>query len=37
MCVGGGAGGDYFEVGNPASFYLRADGDVTVEWVRRLP
>jgi len=41
MCISGGAGGDYFEVGNPKSFYLRADGDVpvtvTVKWVSEIP
>ena len=37
MCLGGGAAGDYLEVGNPSSFYLRTDGDVTVEWVSALP
>lgn len=37
MCINGGAGGDYFEVGNPKSFYLAADGTVTVKWVRPLP
>ena len=33
MCLHGGAGGDYFQVGNPDSFYLRANGTVTTEWV----
>ncbi len=34
MCLHGGAGGDYFAVGNPDSFYLRTtDGDVTVQWL----
>ena len=37
MCVSGGAGGDYFKVGNPNAFYLRANGDVTVQWVRATP
>lgn len=41
MCISGGAGGDYFKVGNPKSFYLRADGDVpvtvTVKWVSDIP
>ncbi len=37
VCLGGGAGGDYFEVGNPKSFYLAADGTVTVKWIRELP
>jgi hypothetical protein len=32
-CLAGGAGGDYFMVGNSDSFYLRAEGTVTVEWV----
>jgi hypothetical protein len=32
-CLAGGAGGDYFMVGNPDSFYLRAEGNVKVEWV----
>ena len=32
-CLAGGAGGDYFMVGNPGSFYLRAEGTVTVEWL----
>jgi hypothetical protein len=31
MCLHGGAGGDYFAVGNPDSFYLSANGDVTVQ------
>ena len=33
-CLAGGAGGDYFMVGNPDSFYLRAEGIVTVEFVK---
>jgi hypothetical protein len=37
MCLGGGAGGDYFAVGNPKAFYLRADGDVTVKWLSKFP
>ena len=41
MCISGGAGGDYFKVGNPKAFYLRADGDVpvnvTVKWVSEFP
>ncbi len=37
MCLGGGQGGDYFAVGNPKSFYLRADGYVTVRWVSEVP
>jgi hypothetical protein len=37
VCLAGGAGGDYFAVGNPDSFYLRANGDVTVRWDRPLP
>lgn len=37
MCLGGGAGGDYFEVGSPKSFYLAADGTVTVKWIRETP
>lgn len=32
-CLAGGAGGEYFMVGNPDSFYLRAEGTVTVEFV----
>jgi hypothetical protein len=37
VCLGGGAGGDYFEVGNPKSFCLRADGNVTVKWTSATP
>jgi hypothetical protein len=37
MCLGGGAGGDYFAVGSPKAFYLRADGDVTVKWLSEFP
>ena len=37
MCLHGGAGGDYFQVGNPDSFYLRADGTVATEWVGSTP
>jgi len=37
MCLHGGAGGDYFQVGNPDSFYLRANGTVTTEWVGSTP
>ncbi len=37
VCLAGGAGGDYFAVGNPDSFYLRANGDVTVRWDRPRP
>lgn len=37
MCLGGGAGGDYFAVGNPNSFYVAADGAFTVSWMRSLP
>jgi len=37
VCLAGGAGGDYFAVGNPDSFYLRTNGDVTVRWDRPLP
>jgi hypothetical protein len=37
MCLHGGAGGGYFQVGNPASFYLRANGTVTTEWVGSTP
>jgi len=33
VCLAGGAGGDYFAVGNPDSFYLRTNGDVTVRWL----
>jgi hypothetical protein len=37
VCLGGGVGGDYFEVGNPKSFCLRADGNVTVKWTSATP
>ena len=37
MCINGGAGGDYFEVGNPKSFYLAANGLVTVKWLSEFP
>jgi hypothetical protein len=38
MCLGGGAGGGYFEVGNPDSFYLRTGGgQVEVQWVQDIP
>lgn len=37
MCLHGGAGGEYFAVGNPDSFYLSANGVVTVQWKRLLP
>jgi hypothetical protein len=38
MCLGGGAGGEYIEVGNPDSFYLRTSGGrVEVQWVRDTP
>jgi hypothetical protein len=30
VCLSGGAGGDSFPIGNPESFYLVADGTVTV-------
>jgi hypothetical protein len=30
VCISGGAGGDFFPIGNPESFYLVADGAVTV-------
>jgi len=33
VCLAGGAGGDYFAVGNPDSFYLRTNGLVTVQWL----
>jgi hypothetical protein len=41
-CLGGGAGGDYFAVGNPNSFYLAANaadggGTVSATWKRPLP
>lgn len=35
-CLAGGAGGEYFMVGNPDSFYLRAEGNVTVEFVQEV-
>ncbi len=37
VCLAGGAGGDYFAVGNPDSFYLRTNGDVTVQWLGQNP
>ncbi len=37
MCLAGGAGGEHFQVGNPDSFYLRANGTVTTEWVSPIP
>ena len=37
VCLAGGAGGEYFVVGNPDSFYLNANVDVTVQWKRPLP
>ena len=36
-CINGGAGGDYFAVGNPKSFYLAANGTVTVKWIEETP
>jgi hypothetical protein len=37
VCLAGGAGGNYFAVGNPDSFYLRTNGDVTVRWLGEDP
>jgi hypothetical protein len=37
VCLAGGANGDYFVVGNPDSFYLNANVDVTVQWKRPFP
>ncbi len=37
VCLGGGAGGDYFAVGNPDSFYLSANGLISVKWIREVP
>jgi hypothetical protein len=37
MCLGGGHGGDYFAVGNPKSFYLATDGNVSVRWISEVP
>jgi len=37
MCLGGGAGGNYFKVGNPKSFYLATNGTVAVEWKGETP
>lgn len=37
ICLAGGAGGEYFAVGNPDSFYLRTNGDVTVRWLGEDP
>jgi hypothetical protein len=37
MYLAFGAVAGYSMVGNPASFYLRAEGTVTVEFVRSVP